>query len=184
MALIKIPQSIKDWYLRFRQKNNRGRVEIGICWKKHRKKSWYCGPRVGLINHKWKMLRSPVWWKICMSQGGWVFTKMVWWIGMEHAVQSVIRLLTSTLKPLTVKLINAGKTEIFPFTACGIHWHKPSIKNKVGCQAHPYDTGPPTGITQNNKGKKVNMGSMILNGCMISSMRENWHCTISQVWNS
>lgn len=77
---------------------------------------------------------------------------------MEHAVQSVIRSLTSTLNPLTVKVINAGKTEILPFTACGIHWHKPSTINKVGCQAHPYDTGPPTVITQNNKGKKSQPG--------------------------
>lgn len=75
MALIKFPLSIKDWYLRFRQKNNQGRVEIGICWKRHCKKSWYCGPRVGLIKHKWKMLQSPVWWKIYMSQGGWLFSK-------------------------------------------------------------------------------------------------------------
>lgn len=58
MALIKFPQSIKDWYFLFTQKNNRERVEIGICWKKHWNKSRYCGPRVWLINHKGKMLQT------------------------------------------------------------------------------------------------------------------------------
>lgn len=80
MALIKFPQSIKDWYFRFRQKNNRGRAEIGICWKNHCNKSRWCGPRVGLLKRKRKMLQSPVWWKICMSQGG--YDEWKW--NMEH----------------------------------------------------------------------------------------------------
>lgn len=58
MALIKFPQSIKDWYFLFRQKNNRGRAEIGICRKSRRNKSGYRGPSIWLINHKGKMLQT------------------------------------------------------------------------------------------------------------------------------